>query len=196
LITQQYTRLRAGIEYASPDFISNDFDYNRYWVSLYRRQRVFGLGYSALNAFVGGSDGQLPPQRWYVVDFGNGVFYRSEGFNTFRRHNFVGDHAASVYIEHDFGDLLFAQSGVPGLKSLPFTLFAHGGAAWTELRQGGEANSEAREKVAPTAYGELGFGIGNLTPFLSPFNFAAGFSWQLSDYETTDFQFTVGIKLR
>ena len=47
--------------------------------------------------------------------------------------------------------------------------------------------------TAPHAYQELGFGIGNLTPFLSPFNLAVHFTWQLSSYPTRRFEFGLGL---
>ena len=44
------------------------------------------------------------------------------------------------------------------------------------------------------AYRELGFGVGNLTPYLAPFNLALFFTWQLSDYDTNDFWITWGVR--
>ena len=47
--------------------------------------------------------------------------------------------------------------------------------------------------AAPRAYSEVGFGLGNLTPFLSPFNLAAHFTWQLSSYPTSRFAFALSL---
>jgi hypothetical protein len=47
--------------------------------------------------------------------------------------------------------------------------------------------------TAPSPYTEVGFSLGNLTPFLSPFNLSASFSWQLSSYATRRFRFGFGI---
>jgi hypothetical protein len=196
LYAAQYTRIESGIEHASPEFLDNDFDFRRYWVSLFRRQRVFALGYSSLFAFAGSSDGTLPPQRYFVADFGDGAFYRARGFNTLNENNFVGQRMASVYLQHDFDDLLFARSGLPLLRKIPFTVWAHGGVFWTEFRQDRNPEAGTRERVAVTPYSEIGFGLANLTPFLAPFNLAASFTWQLSDYETSNFQFMLGIRLR
>ena len=47
--------------------------------------------------------------------------------------------------------------------------------------------------VAAKPYREVGFSLGNLTPFFSPFNFTAQFSWQLSAYPTNKFRFGLGL---
>ena len=49
--------------------------------------------------------------------------------------------------------------------------------------------------TAEKPYIEAGFGIGNLTPFISPFNLAVFFSWQISDYDTDGFSWDIGIQL-
>ena len=109
-------------------------------------------------------------------------------------------------MRHDFDRLLFAKSGIPVIRSLPCTFSVHGGVFWTEF-VGQPAQGALRfDLLAPdgerlrafpgpyllearTPYSELGFGLGNLTPFVSPFNFAARFTWQLSNYATSRFQF-------
>jgi hypothetical protein len=67
-----------------------------------------------------------------------------------------------------------------------------GGVFWTgyKYRQT-PANSSLR--IARKEYSEIGFGVGNLTPFLSPFNFQVWFDWQLSAYDTE--RFSLGINL-
>ncbi len=47
--------------------------------------------------------------------------------------------------------------------------------------------------TAPRPYGEAGFTLGNLTPFLSPFDLAVSFTWQLSSYPTQRFRLGFGI---
>ena len=105
-----YTTLAIGAEYASPDFIDNDFDYRQYWVRAKRRQRTFGLGITTLEAFASASDGDLPPQRYFAVDHGNGEFYAARNFGTLEPHNFYGSRTAMVYLFHDFDQLLFRKS--------------------------------------------------------------------------------------
>jgi hypothetical protein len=119
--------------------------------------------------------------------------FQGGGFNTLAGNNFAGTRAAMITVQHDFERLLFAKSGVPLLKDVPFTLSLHGGAFWTDF--GGHAANPGDSLLvaAPHAYTELGFGLGNLTPFLAPLNFAAHFTWQLSSYPTSRFTFALSL---
>jgi len=65
--------------------------------------------------------------------------------------------------------------GIPLIKSIPFTLGVHGGALWASSRhsdpqEDGRGCFEARKP-----YSEIGFSLGNLTPFLSILNFGVYF---------------------
>jgi hypothetical protein len=94
-----------------------------------------------------------------------------------------------VVVQHDFDRLLFAKSGVPFLKRLPLTFSIHAGAFWTSFAGASLAAGDTLLQAAKTPYTELGFGFGNLAPFLSPLNCAVRFTWQLSSYPTGRFNF-------
>lgn len=188
-----YTRITLGAEYASPSFITNDFDFRRLAVRLHRRQRTLNMGLTTIDAVAGTSAGRLPTQRYFTVDFGNGVFFQPAGFNTMDERNFSGNRAAMFYLSHDFDQQLFRRSRIPLLRSAPFTVSVHGGAFWTDFVNHTANPGDAAIRTAPTAYSELGFGIGNLTPMIAPFNFTVWFTWQLSSYDTGRFALAVGV---
>jgi len=191
----QYTRLVARVEYADPDFIDNDFEFTRYTMSLLRRQRLFGMGYTSLYLYGGDSEKDLPPQKYFTVDFGNEIFATGSDFNTLNETNFYGDRFFKVTINHEFGHKLFYKSGLPLIKKIPFTLSVQGAAFWTEFEHEIDPETAEYYPFAPTAYTELGFSLGNLTPFMNPFNLLLGFTWQLSDYDTSDFSIQLGLDL-
>jgi hypothetical protein len=151
---------------------------------------MLGLGVTTLSVYAGGSDGELPPQRYFTIDHGNGVLQDESTFSTMDARNFSGDRTAVLYLYHDFDNSLFLKSGLPLIKKIPFTLSMHGGVFWTEFK--GRAYYVNPEISAETPYAEAGFGVGNLTPFLMPFNLGLWFTWQLSDYETNDFAMRLG----
>ena len=188
-----YTRVTLAAEYASPSFIANDFDFQRFSIRLRRRQRTFNMGVTTIDAVAGTSGGTLPPQRYFTVDFGNGVFFQPGGFNTLNETNFAGDKAAMFYVSHDFDQQLLRRSHVPLLRDLPVTLSVHGGAFWTDFASSVPGPGIVFTPTAPTAYSELGFGVGNLTPFIAPFNFTVWFTWQLSSYNTGRFALALGV---
>ncbi|MCB2231565.1 DUF5686 and carboxypeptidase regulatory-like domain-containing protein [bacterium] len=190
--TSQRTSLTIGVEYASPDLIDNDFDYRRYYAKLYARRRMFDMGLTTINAFAGMAEGDLPPQRYFTVDHGNGILFGNGEFSTMDKHNFAGNRAASVFVNHDFDRLLFRKSGLPGIKDIPFTLQIFGGAFWTEFNDHAANTGDEFVRNTGGPYAEAGFGIGNLTPFISPFNLGLFFTWQVSEYKTGYFNWTFG----
>ncbi len=133
LFTLPFTVITLGAELASPDLIANDFDFLRYSLRVHREQRTLGLGLTSFDAYAGASRGDLPPQRYFTIDFGNEVFFEQGGFNTMAEMNFAGNRAAYVFLTHDFDQQLFRQSRIPLIRQLPFTLSIHGGAFWSNF---------------------------------------------------------------
>ena len=183
------TRLTVGAEFASPGFIANDFRFARYFVRLHRRQRTLNLGLTTIDGYAGTATSGLPPQRYFNVDYGRGSrFFEPGNFTTLSETNFMGNRVALLTVAHDFDQLLFRKSGVPGFRDIPVTLSIHGGAFWTDFVHHQLNPGDVLLQTAPTAYTELGFGIGNLTPFIAPLNLGLYFTWQLSSYGTTKFE--------
>jgi hypothetical protein len=185
LQTLTRTRVVLDMEAASPSLIPNDFDFRRYSLLLDRQQRTLSLGLTTIMAEGGIATGHVPPQRYFVVDFGmRTLTFQGSGFNTMRETSFAGTRAAMIALRHDFDRLLFAKSGIPLVRDLPITLSIHGGAFWTDFKNQPSISGDAIAHTGSAPYSELGFGLGNLTPFLSPFNVAAYFTWNLSPYHT------------
>ncbi|MCP4686111.1 MAG: carboxypeptidase-like regulatory domain-containing protein [bacterium] len=191
----QYSLCKVGVEYASPDFIENDFDFRRYWVSLRRSQRTLGLGVTSLYLYAGASDGDLPPQKYFAVDFGQQYLSEAGDFLTFDENNFSGNRVLAFRGQHEFRRRLWTAGDLPLVRDIPFWLSLHGGVCWTEFKNHTFLDDDAQVNTADKPYSEIGFGLGNLTPFIAPFNFAVFFTWQLSDYDTSDFNFAVGFQL-
>lgn len=188
--SMEYTVLRLGAEHSAPKLLNSDFDFRKYYLYLYSRQRLGGLGITSLTLYGGVSEKNLPPQRYFQTVSGAGAISGRGCFYTVFQQGYFGDRNASLFVDHDFGHTLLRGSGLPLLKKLPFTLSVHGGAFWTDFKD----NRDLQDyRIASKPYSELGFGIGNLTPFLSVFNFQIRFTWQLSRYGGDRFLLTWGI---
>lgn len=190
-----WTRVTLGAELAAPDLIPNDFSYRRFTLQVERQQRTFNFGITTI-LFAGGiATGYVPPQRYFTVDHGmQTLTFQRNGFNTLGDTNYSGTRVAMLAARHDFDRLLFAKSHLPLISRLPFTFSVHGGVFWSDFIE--HVPYPATDTLLFTArkpYTELGFGLGNLTPFLSPFNLAAHFTWQLSSYPTHHFRFGFGL---
>ncbi|HEX2646042.1 MAG TPA: hypothetical protein VHO95_02340, partial [Candidatus Dormibacteraeota bacterium] len=189
-----WTQLTLGTEIAAHDVLHSDFAFRRYSLILERRQRTLNLGVTTLVAAGGIATGWVPPQRYFAVDFGmRASTFQAGGFNTLGDTNYSGTRAAMVTVRHDFDRLLFAKSQLPLIRTLPFTLSVHGGVFWTDFRDHPPSPGDALLVTAPHPYVEAGFGLGNLTPFLSPFNLAIHFTRQLSSYPTRRYRFGLGL---
>ncbi len=188
----RYTRAKAGIEYASPDIIDNDFHFRRYYLEMRGRYRIPELGIMSLFGYLGSSDWEMPQQRLFVADYNDPYMFKKLSFSTFGENNFGGDRIALIYACHDFGKYMSRNSGVELLKKIPFGFAVYGGAFWSEFKN---SPVDISLRTAPTAYTEIGFGLTNLTPFMMPFNLSAYFTWQLSAYDTEPFAFSIGFDI-
>lgn len=189
--TPMFTLLRLQGEVSDPDLIASDFHYTRISGWLYRRQRLFNLGVTQLFISAGWSDHALPPQAYFVQDYGEGFFTPSVRFKTLGNTNFLGDRAASIYVHHDFGRTLFMKSGIPLIKDFPFSLGIHGGAFFTRFdNQPGRLFSEHYAE-ARNWYSEFGFDFGQIT-FM---NLGLFFTWRTAAYDTPNFSVNMNMGL-
>ena len=187
----QYSRISVEYEVSNPSLIPSDFKYQRLGLRVFRQQRTLGFGLTSFTGYGGIGWGNLPPQRYFTVDFGRGAFFEKGGFNTLDQINFGGDRVVMLVANHDFDNLLFRR--LPLLEKLPFTFQIHGGVFWSEFKGQRPPDANGLIPTATSAYSELGFGLANLTPWISPFNFGVFFSWQLSNYGTRSFEFRIGV---
>ena len=97
----------------------------------------------------------------------------------------------ALYLANDFGRWLFRQSRLPLIKHIPLSVTIYGGAFWTDFRGHPAQPGDAEVNIASKAYTEIGFGIGRIPPL----NLKFTFTWQLSDYDTNDFNFGFGFGL-
>lgn len=177
-----YTILKIGAEYAPDKFSDNVFDFQRYYLSLDRVQRLFNWGVTSFSLFSGIGSKKLPPQKYFVIDFGADPFEDESTFHTLSDINFSGSEALAMYAEHDFGRRLFKASKIPLIKDIPLGLNIHGGAFWTDFNDHNYFYGDEALPSARTAYSEFGFGINQLPMFMR-----FDFTWQLSDYGTDKF---------
>ena len=189
-----WLRVSVSAEVAAPGLLAGDFAYRRYTVQYQQRGRWLGLGITTLNIVAGTSTGDPPPQRYFTVDFGpKALTYQGTSINTLGDTNFAGNRAAMFAVEHDFDRRLFAKSHLPLIKRLPFTFSVHAGAFWTAFVDHRPQPADSLLRTAPRGFGEVGFGLGNLTPFLSPFNLATHFSWSTSSNLPPGRRFRFGV---
>jgi hypothetical protein len=191
--SDSWTRISFTFDVSAHNVLASDYSFRRYAVHLEHQQRWGPAGITTLTAVGGITTGYTPPQQFFTVGYGIQVL-AAEGsaFNTLSRTEFAGTRAAMLLVRHDFGRLLFAGSGLPILRAFPATFSLHGGVFWTSLTSQLRAPADTMLFTAIRPYTEAGFTFANLTPFLSPFDFAISCTWQLSHYPTNGFRFGLG----
>src|SRR2546426_2609447 len=86
-----WPRLTASAKIAEPSLIPDDFAFRRYTIQLAHQRPMFGLDVTTVTIAGGIATGNVPPQRYFKVDFGMGVLAADgSGFNTLRRTNYSG----------------------------------------------------------------------------------------------------------
>lgn len=189
-----WTRITLSAEVASPSLIPNDFDFARYTLQIERHQRTLNFGMTAVSALVGITTGTVPPQRYFTIESGvRALGFQGNGFSTLRDTGFAGNRVAMVSVRHDFDRLLFAKSGLPLIRHLPFTLRVYGGMFAIAFAYHTPLPSDSAFRTTSSPYTEAGFTLGNLLPFLAPFNLGAQFTWRLSSESTRRFQFGLSL---
>ncbi len=191
-VANQWVTVTLGGEYSSPDIFDTDFHFRRFFLEVDGNLRLGGLGRFSIFGYLGDSDWDVPPQRYFIADHNDPGFYFSRGMNTSHDINFGGDRIALVYAEHYFGKYTLRHLGIPFLSKIPMGITIHGGALWTHFDNPELQGRSFQVREAPHAYTELGFGLTNLTPFLGFLNGAVYFTWQLSDYDTEKFKIVYG----
>jgi hypothetical protein len=190
ILSSLYTKLTIGAEIASPKLIDNDFDYFRYYLHVRHAGRTVFPGVTTVEVYAGGSDRDLPPQRYFTVDFtydllGEGMFYRTVG-----ERNFSGNRVAAWYASNNFGAWFFRKSGLPLIKELPLSVILYGGMFWTDFHNHLSSPGDEEMSTASRPYSEIGFGIGRIPPLSSKLTF----TWQLSHYDTRRFSWGFGFE--
>ncbi|HEV2752128.1 MAG TPA: DUF5686 family protein [Gemmatimonadales bacterium] len=180
-----WTRVSLGVEIGAHDILASDFSFRRYTLQLEHQQHVGGLGVTTLTLAGGVATHFAPPQQYFTVGYGMQIL-AAEGrsFNTLARAQYAGNRALAVLLRHDFGHVF---------RRIPASLSLHGGVFWAALRGNVVVPSDSLLTAANRPYAEAGFTLGNLTPFLSPIDLAASFTWQLSTYPTSRFRLGLGL---
>ncbi len=190
--TYPYAVLRAGIEISDRSRLKSDFDFKTIYGQFYTDRQFFGLGYFSFGIYgTTKLSGNLPPQRYTVMDFGGNILDAAMTFRTLQFTNFSGNNLLSIYYNHRFGTKLFKKSQLPLIKKIPYSLSIHGGVFWSSLKDNNYNEGDLSiSQTGDKPYSEIGFSIGRL-----PFLIQLSFTWQLSAYDTDKFYFGIGLAL-
>lgn len=182
-----------GAEITSPELTDSDFDFIRYYAHTQHSGKTILPGVTTLELFAGGSEGTLPPQEFFTVDFTYKFFGEDMFYKTVGAHNFSGDCAAAWYISNNFGHWIFRRSGLPLIKDIPLSISIYGGMFWTDFRNHAPEPDDDAVDTAEHPYSEIGFSLGRIR--IPPVSYKVTFTWQLSNHDTNKFAFGLGLQI-
>ena len=124
------------------DWLGGDFSFTRYRVALDWHTSTFFKRRLAPNGLdvrlvAGTATGELPPQRFGVLDVGLGPFSPFGAFRSVRGRPYEGEGHAALFWEHNFKTVPFEMLGLWGLVRRGFGLVVHGasGRTWIPLER-------------------------------------------------------------
>ncbi|HDY88937.1 MAG TPA: carboxypeptidase-like regulatory domain-containing protein [bacterium] len=168
LIGQKRAELK--IEHSSPDFLSSDFAFTRYMITLDWRIKTFLKRRLLPNAFdirlIGGTfSGELPVQRFGTID-GTLNFFSSFGaFRTLRDHPLEGEQYCALFWEHNFRTVPFELIGLQRFAKKGLGIIIHGSTGRTWISEKRLAQLPYRPYYNDGIYNEIGLSLNALFGF-------------------------------
>ncbi len=187
---RSWTRIALSAEVADPALIRDDFRFVRYTLEVERHQQTLRMGTTTLNAFVGIGTGNVPPQRYFTIAAGiRALGFQGSGIRALGDTSFAGTRIALLSVRHDFDHRLLAESGLPVLRHLPFTVGVYATLFSIAFAPGASVPDRGVFRTATTPYTEAGVTLGNLLPVALPLDLGVQFSWQLTGATTRRIRF-------
>jgi hypothetical protein len=175
------------IDATSPD-LGSEYSFTLGSFGLSLQKRLGGWGVMEITGrYEKTFSGGLPAWNLFYLETRNQFFAKFNNFKGLDPFEFMGDEAASIYVEHNFYDLPTRLVGLDFMEPLNLQWRIHGGIAATKINQQSTAQAVTTNDKP---YAEIGFGVGNI---LNLFNLNG--TWRLTHKRETNFYPTVGVQI-
>jgi hypothetical protein len=115
-----------------------------------------------LRGVVGGTSGEVPPQRFHVVEGGLLAVHPFGTLRTLRGRPLEGEQFFAGFWEHDFRSVPFERIGLSGLADLGMGLVLHGAHAYTFVRGTTKGSLDFPVHVTGGVHHEVGISLTNV----------------------------------
>jgi hypothetical protein len=156
-------RLGVELEHGA-DWLGGDFSFTRYrltadWHAVTFFKRRLAPNGLDVRLVAGTATGELPPQRFDVLDVALGPFTPFGGFRSLRGRPYEGEQHAALFWEHNFRSVPFEMLGLWGLVRRGFGMVIHGGSGRTWLAAERRAILGYNPRYADGFHHELGVSL-------------------------------------
>lgn len=175
------------VDATSPD-LGSEYSFTLGSFGLSLQKRLGGWGVMEITSrYEKTFSGSLPAWNLFYLETRNQFFAKLNNFKGLDPFEFMGDEAASIYVEHNFYDLPTRLVGLDFMEPLNLQWRIHGGIASTWIKQEGTAQAVTTNGKP---YAELGFGVGNIFNLIN-----LNGTWRLTHKRETNFYPTVGVQI-
>ncbi|HLA88250.1 MAG TPA: DUF5686 family protein [Anaerolineales bacterium] len=161
---------KLTIEHSSPELLSSDFSFTSVNAAIYWRQvtylkRRLLPNVLDLRLVAGTSSGQLPLQRYGILDVHSGAFSPFGVFRTLGVYPYEGEKHAALFWEHNFRTVPFELLGIRYLVKNSVGLILHGASGRTWIAESRLKNLPFRLHHLGSFHYEIGLSVNGLFGF-------------------------------
>lgn len=159
-----------AIEYSSPDILNSDFSFTRvtgsidFHINTFLTRRLFP---NTLNIHITGgiSDGELPVQRFGILDAGMSIFSPFAAFRSLRNIPYEGEDYFGLFWEHNFRTVPFELVGLRFLVDRNIGILLHGAHGSTRISDHRKRSTDYHYNETEGTHHELGISVNGLLGF-------------------------------
>jgi hypothetical protein len=131
-------RIEVQVELSDSDILASDYDFTRLHVAIDRRiptfyKRRFLPNTLEVRLMAGTSTGDLPLQRFGIVDVAPGYYKPFGAIKTLKDHPYEGEHYMALHWEHNFRTIPFEALGMMWFAKKGWSILAYGSHAKTYI---------------------------------------------------------------
>jgi hypothetical protein len=119
-------------EFSHPD-IGSDFDFRQAEASIFLRTQTLPLWTLEVRAEAGISDGNVPPQRFFSLESVATAIASSSVFRGMKVKEFYGDKYFSLFVQHNFGEVIPGILRIPNLASFGVEFVGFANIGWSDF---------------------------------------------------------------
>lgn len=182
-------------EFANPDLLGGDFNFEQYTAALTIRTPTLPLWRLDVRASGGFSRGAIPPQRFFSLESSFSSTAAEGVFRGMRVKEFYGDRFAALSLEHSFGEIIPGVLRIPNIAAFGIEFIAMANVGWTGFSNEARfAQINGESFILPSTdvtgdrlYYEAGIALNRILLF-----FRIDLAARFSQVEKPKFIFTIG----
>ncbi len=184
---------QIGYEYSSKRYLKSDFDFSNIKSIVSLRTSTLPLWTLDMRLAAGKSFGKLPPQRYFSVESSASSIAQKGAFRGVKLKEFYGEDYATLFIEHNFGEVIPGIFRIPNVASFGVEFIINGNIGYTKFRDINNVkalnpNLSSTTETIEQYYYEAGIAINRFLLF-----FRFDLSARLSQVSTPEYRFTFSI---